>query len=223
MRTKDGIIIVNKPKGMTSHDVVDFVRKKLGVRQVGHAGTLDPLATGVLVILIGKCTKLFNHFLNFDKEYVAHLTLGVRTTTGDIEGKVVEGKDFSHVTEETVRAVFQSYVGEILQTPPMVSALKYKGKPLYMLSRRGIEVARKPRRITVKELRLLRFVPPTIQFYLRCSRGTYVRQLAEDVARDLKTVGCISQIERQGIGLFHISQAFELSQINESCVQRYLV
>lgn len=220
---KDGIIIVNKPKGMTSHDVVDFVRKRLGVRRVGHAGTLDPLATGVLLILIGRCTKLFNHFLNFDKEYVASLRLGVRTVTGDIEGKIVQEKDFSQVSEEIIQKVFYSYRGEILQTPPMVSALKYRGRPLYALSRRGIEVARNPRRVTIKELRLLKFVPPDIQFYLKCSRGTYVRQLAEDIARDLETAGCISQIERQSIGPFDISQAVGLSQINQDCVRRYLV
>lgn len=221
MRVRDGIIVVNKPKGITSHDVVDFVRRRLGIKKVGHAGTLDPLATGVLLILLGRCTKLFDRFLDFDKEYAATITLGARTTTGDIEGKVVEEKGFGHVTEEAVIAAFRSYLGEILQVPPMVSALKHKGKPLYMLSRKGIEVERSPRKVTIKELRLLKFAPPHIQFYLKCSRGTYVRQLAEDIAKDLNTVGCISQIERQGVGPFDITKAVELSQVNEHCIQSY--
>ena len=218
---KKGIIIVNKPEGMTSHDVVDFVRRKLKIRRVGHTGTLDPIATGVLLILVGQSTKLFNHFLYFDKEYLATLTLGKRTTSGDREGIIVETKDYSHITKEKVKSILHSYRGEIFQVPPMVSALKHKGKRLYALARRGIEVNRPPRSVVVKELNLLEFVPPNIKFCLKCSKGTYVRQLAEDIARDLGCVGHISQIERQGIGQFNISQALPLSQIDESSLRPY--
>lgn len=218
---KEGIIVVNKPEGMTSHDVVDFVRGRLKIRRVGHAGTLDPIATGVLLILVGRCTKLFNHFLYFDKEYTATLTLGKRTTTGDRQGKIIETRDYSHITEDDVREVFFSYTGGILQVPPMISALKHRGRRLYSLARQGIEVRRQPRAIMIKELRLLEFNLPHIKFYLKCSKGTYVRQLAEDIARDLNCAGHISQIERQSIGPFNLAGALSLSQIDENCPQPY--
>jgi tRNA pseudouridine55 synthase len=221
MIMKEGIIVVNKPGGITSHDVVDFVRKRLKTRRVGHAGTLDPIATGVLLILVGRCTKLFNHFLDFDKEYLATLTLGKRTTSGDREGKVLETRGYSNITDGQVRVVFNSYLGEILQIPPMVSALKYRGKRLYLLARRGIEVDRQPRSIMIKELRLLEFNPPHIKFYLKCSKGTYVRQLAEDISQDLGCVGYISEIQRQSIGPFNIAGALSLSQIDESFLRPY--
>lgn len=218
---KEGIIVVNKPQAMTSHDVVDYVRRKLDIRRVGHAGTLDPMATGVLLILVGRCTKLFNHFLCFDKEYTATLTLGARTTSGDKEGKVVQMQDYGHVTRGKVKDVFNSFIGQIHQVPPMISALKHKGKRLYSLARRGIEINRQPRSVVIKELELLEFNLPHIKFYLKCSKGTYVRQLAEDVARDLSCVGHISQIERQSIGPFNISEALPLSQIDESSLRPY--
>jgi len=221
MIMKEGIIVVNKPGGITSHDVVDFVRKRLKIRRVGHAGTLDPIATGVLLILVGRGTKLFNHFLDFDKEYLATLTLGKRTTSGDREGKVLETRDYSNITDGKIREVFNSYLGEILQVPPMVSALKYRGKRLYLLARRGIKVDRQPRSIIIKELRLLEFSPPHIKFYLKCSKGTYVRQLAEDIAQDLDCVGYISEIQRQSVGPFNIAGALSLSQIDESFLRPY--
>ena len=218
---KEGIIIVNKPEGVTSHDVVDFVRRKLKTRRVGHAGTLDPIATGVLLILVGRCTKLFNHFVYFSKEYLATLTFGRRTTSGDREGNVIESKDYSHITEDMINEIFHSYIGHSLQVPPMISALKYKGKRLYALARRGIEVNREPRSIEIQELRLVEFNLPSIKFYLRCSKGTYVRKLAEDIARDLNCVGYISQIERQSIGPFNVNKALPLSQIDEGCLRPY--
>lgn len=218
---KQGIIIVNKPEGMTSHDVVDFVRQRVKIRRVGHAGTLDPIATGVLLILVGRCTKLFNHFLHFDKEYLANLTLGKRTVSGDREGQTIETKDYSHITEAKVKEVFQSYIGENLQIPPMISALKHRGRRLYSLARRGIQVSRQPRPIMIKELSLLEFNLPNIKFYLKCSKGTYVRQLAEDIARDLNCVGYISQIQRQSIGPFNIAQALSLSQVDEDSPRPY--
>jgi tRNA pseudouridine55 synthase len=218
---RDGIIVVNKPKGMTSHDVVDYVRNKLHMRHVGHAGTLDPQATGVLVVLLGRCTKLFNKFLGFDKEYVATLTLGIKTSSGDGEGKIIDKKNFRHIDEEMVKKAFLSYTGEIFQIPPMVSALKYKGKRLYKLARQGASVLRSPRKVIIAELRLLKFALPDIQFYLKCSRGTYVRQLAEDVARDLDCVGYVSQIERLSIGPFNIKAALALSDIEENKIQPF--
>lgn len=220
---KDGILIVNKPGGMTSHDVVDFVRKKLNIHRVGHAGTLDPIATGVLLILVGRCTKLFNRFSSFDKSYSATLTLGQRTTSGDCEGKVIQTQDYTHITEEKVKDVLRSYIGRVYQTPPMISALKHKGKRLYSLARRGIEVARQARPVEIKDLRLLEFSLPRLKFYLRCSKGTYVRQLAEDIARDLDCVGHISEITRESVGPFDLRQTISLSEINENSIQPYLL
>lgn len=206
---------------MTSHDVVDYVRHRLHIRKAGHAGTLDPQATGVLVVLLGRCTKLFDKFLSFDKEYVATLTLGIKTTSGDSEGEIIDKKDFGHIDEEMVKKVFLSYAGEIFQIPPMVSALRYKGERLYNLARLGANVLRNPRKVIIKELHLLKFVLPDIQFYLKCSRGTYVRQLAEDMAKDLDCVGYISQIERQSIGPFNIKDALSLIEIEESKIQPF--
>jgi len=218
---KDGIIVINKPKGMTSHDVVDFVRKKLKMRKVGHAGTLDPAATGVLVILLGRCTRLFDKFLTYDKEYVATLTLGSRTSSGDLEGNVLETKDFSHIDEAMVKNAMPAYIGDIKQVPPMVSAVKYQGKRLYKLARKGQQVERIPRDVRIKELKLIEFKLPDVQFYLKCSRGTYVRQLAEDLAVDLKCVGHVSRIERLSIGPFNIESALGLSDIEESKIQPF--
>ncbi len=218
---RDGILVVDKPAGMTSHDVVDFARKKLGMQKIGHAGTLDPLATGVLVLLVGKCTRLFNQFLSFEKEYSATLTLGIKTDSGDIQGKVLERRDFGSIDEANINRVFSSYIGESLQVPPMYSALKHKGRRLYALARKGKQVERQPRKVVIRDLRLLRLALPDIQFYLKCSKGTYVRQLAEDVAKDLGSVGCVSQIERQGIGPYRIEQAISLPHLAENHIQPF--
>ena len=218
---KDGILVVNKPKGITSHDVVDFVRKKLKIRRVGHSGTLDPIATGVLLILVGRATKLFHYFLGFDKEYVATLTLGSQTTTGDTTGRVIATKDFKQISLEKINEVLIQFLGQSLQVPPMFSALKYKGKRLYLLAQRGIEVERTARPIVVKELKLLDFNLPDIKFYLKCSKGTYVRKIAEDIACKLGSLGYISQIQRQAIGPFKIQEAISLDQIHETHIQPY--
>ncbi|MDD5566484.1 MAG: tRNA pseudouridine(55) synthase TruB [Candidatus Omnitrophica bacterium] len=218
---RNGILVVNKPKGLTSHDVVNSVRRALKMRRVGHAGTLDPLATGVLVILVGKCTKLFNHFLTFDKEYVATLTLGSRTTTGDSDGKIIEQRDYHGVTQDKVVGVLSMFPGELMQVPPMVSAVRHQGQRLYVLARQGKEVVRKPRRVHIKELQLVRFNLPEIQFYLKCSRGTYVRQLAEDIAQELGCIGFVSQIERRGIGPFTLHNAIDLAEVDEAKVMPF--
>jgi len=216
---KDGILVVDKPQGATSHDIVDLVRKTLRIKKVGHAGTLDPLATGVLIILVGKATKLFNKFADLDKEYIAVVTLGKITTTGDAEGKIIAEKDFSSVSLKQVLDTLNSFKGETEQVPPMVSAIKYKGKKLYQFARQGIEVPRKPRRVVIKELKLLRFQPPEIEFYLRCSKGTYVRKLAEDVGLKLGCGGYISKIQRISVGKFNIKESISIGQINEGNIR----
>ena len=221
MKDMDGFIIVDKPKGMTSHDVVNFVRRKFKMRRVGHAGTLDPLATGVLVILLGRSTQLFDKFSSFDKAYEATMTLGITTDSADIEGKVLKKSPYDGITEKQVDDVFKQFIGEIQQTPPMVSAVKVNGKRLYKLARQGIEVKREPRKINIKSLGLINFALPEVQFSLECSKGTYVRQLAEDVSRLLGCGGCISQIKRTRIGNFVIEEAVKLEDIDESYIRHW--
>ena len=218
-RMLEGIVVINKPKGITSHDVVDRVRRKFGMRRVGHAGTLDPLATGVLVILLGKSTKLFGQFETFDKDYRATLILGQKTTTADVEGAVLACAGYHDVTREKVIDVFQTFIGETEQTPPMVSAVKVKGSRLYQLARKGIEVKREARKIVISDLALLRFAPPKVEFKVACSKGTYVRQLAEDIGEKLGTVACIAEIERTKVGPFHIDDSVTLEAAAESDIR----
>ncbi|MCX7927466.1 MAG: tRNA pseudouridine(55) synthase TruB [Candidatus Omnitrophica bacterium] len=215
----NGILVVNKPKGITSHDVVDIVRNKLGMHRIGHAGTLDPEATGVLVVLVGNATKLFDKFLSFEKEYLATLTLGIKTSSGDAAGQILEKKSWQHITRQMVEEVIPKYIGEIFQIPPMVSAIKYKGQRLYKLARKGKDVQRAARRVLVKELRLLEFSPPNLGLYIKCSRGTYVRKLAEDIAQDLGTVGFVSHIQRTKVGPFSLESAVNVNDIDTSKVK----
>lgn len=198
----DGILIVDKPKGMTSHDVVDFIRGHFKIEKAGHAGTLDPAATGVLVMLIGKATKRSSELTGADKEYEAVLTLGRKTGTGDAEGKTLFESDVSMITEEDVRRVFKSFEGEIEQVPPMVSALRYKGERLYELARKGKEVPREPRKIHIKEIRINKVEIPNIDFFVACSKGTYIRTLCEDIGDRLACGGYLSSLRRVRSGEF---------------------
>lgn len=213
---KDGILIIDKPAGITSHDVVDIVRRKLKTKRVGHSGTLDPVATGVLVLLIGKATKLFSKFVYFDKEYEATLRLGIVTTTGDSQGKVMSEKPTAGITEEQVRHVFAQFIGERQQVPPMVSAIKHKGRRLYDLARRGVEVERRARPIKIYTLEITRIELPEIDFFVKCSKGTYVRRLGEEIGEVLGCGGFISRIRRISLGLFHIKDSVKVEDIDES-------
>jgi tRNA pseudouridine55 synthase len=218
---KEGLLIVDKPSGVTSHDVVDIVRKKLRMKRVGHSGTLDPVATGVLVLLIGKATKLFSKFVYFDKEYEATLMLGTVTSTGDSQGKVVVQKDAAHITPDQVRRVFEQFVGERQQVPPMVSAIKHKGERLYELARRGIEVERKARPITIYRLMITRLQLPEIDFVVKCSKGTYIRRLGEEIGEVLGVGGFISRIRRVSLGPFMINDAVKIEDIHESHIRSW--
>jgi len=217
----EGIVVVNKPDGMTSHDVVARVRKKFKMRRVGHAGTLDPLATGVLVVLLGKATKLFSKFVAFDKAYRATLILGTATTSADIEGDIIAKKPYGHIARKQVEDVLQNFIGDIEQIPPMVSAVKMAGRKLYQLARKGIEVERKPRQIRIDCLEIEAFDPPEVKFYLECSKGTYVRQLAEDAGKALGCGACISQIQRTKVGTFSIEDAVCIEDLNESHIRNW--
>lgn len=216
-----GIVVLNKPSGMTSHDVVARVRRIFKMKRVGHSGTLDPLATGVLVILLGKSTKLFGKFEAFDKAYKATMIFGTKTTTADIQGKVTQELPFEHLTQEQIQNILKEFVGDTEQIPPMVSAVKMGGKRLYELARKGIEVAREPRKIRIDKLDLIDFSMPRVKFYLECSKGTYVRKLAEDIAERLGSVACIAQIERTKVGPFTIEQSVNLEDLSEKHIRNW--
>ncbi|MBF0570050.1 MAG: tRNA pseudouridine(55) synthase TruB [Candidatus Omnitrophica bacterium] len=212
----EGIAVVDKPSGMTSHDVVAIVRRKLRERRVGHAGTLDPLATGVLIILVGRSTKMFDKFVAFDKGYQATMKLGVKTASADIQGSVIEERPWEGITRAAFEASLLQFTGAIEQVPPMVSAVKHKGERLYKLARKGVQVERTARKIRIDVLRVLDFSPPLIKFQLECSKGTYVRQVAEDIGEALKCGACITEIRRTKVGPFTIEQAVKLEDFNES-------
>lgn len=215
----NGIIIVNKPEGWTSFDVVAKIRNLTGTVKVGHSGTLDPIATGVLPIFLGKATKSIQYFLNGDKGYAAEMILGEKTDTGDITGKpqtsnlqLQNGEQIA-ISREQIEAAMKKYEGEILQTPPMYSAVKHKGERLYKLARKGIEVKREPRKVKIYELRVTGYELPRVAFKMTCSKGTYVRQLVMDVGDDLGCGATLSKIARTYSHPFHLSQALDLETI----------
>ncbi|MFH1847674.1 MAG: tRNA pseudouridine(55) synthase TruB [Candidatus Omnitrophota bacterium] len=204
----NGILIVDKPSGMTSHDVVDFIRRKFHIKKVGHAGTLDPLATGVLVVLIGKATKLSNKLLSQDKKYQVTMMLGKRTDTGDADGKTVfECGDLSGFDRGRVEKALEDFRGEIEQIPPMTSAIKIKGKKLYELARAGLEVKRDSRKVHIYGLSILGFEAPNVELEVSCSKGTYVRTLCDDIGQALGCGAHVSKIRRVGSGEFRIEDA----------------
>lgn len=208
----NGVINCLKPPGMTSHDVVDFLRKQLGIKKVGHGGTLDPGAAGVLPIFVGKATKAVELFESSTKEYVAEMTLGITTDTGDNQGKVLETKECD-VELRSIIEVFSKFVGKIQQIPPMYSAVRHKGKKLYELARQGIIVERKPRTVEIYSIELIKYENPRVLFKVSCSRGTYIRTLCEDIGRTLGCGAHLSCLIRTKVGPFNISQSITLEDI----------
>ena len=208
-----GIILVDKPEEWTSHDVVNCIRRRFRIKKVGHCGTLDPIATGLLVIVCGKATKLSSRLTTQDKVYEGALTLGVETHSQDRTGDVTAESDPSGVTEEAVRAVFAKYVGTIEQIPPMVSAIKKNGKALYRLARKGQEVERDPRTITIHSLEINEINLPHVSFTVHCSKGTYVRTLCADIGRDLGCGAHMRDLRRLASGSFSIEKACTMDDI----------
>ena len=196
MENINGLIIIDKPSGFTSHDVVSKVRGILSYRKVGHTGTLDPEATGVLPICIGKGTKVSDMLMNSDKEYVAEVKLGVVTDTQDIFGEVIATSDASCVTLQNVEDAIRHFTGDIRQIPPMYSAIKINGQKMYDLARKGIEVERKPRNITVYSIELLNFEGDVFKIKVKCSKGTYIRTLCHDIGEYLGCGACMLSLRR---------------------------
>jgi len=212
-REMEGVLLVDKPRGLTSHDVVHHLRRKLSMRKIGHAGTLDPMATGVLVMLIGKATRISQYLMSVDKVYEGEATLGVITDSSDAEGEVMETRPVPELAEATVRAAMNAFLGDQYQVPPMHSAIKIGGVPLYKLARKGEEVEREPRFIRVAAFDLLAFTPPRLTFRLACSKGTYVRTVAADLGQKLGCGAHLSALRRTGSGKFTIDQCLPLDQI----------
>lgn len=214
----DGICLINKPVGMTSFDVVYHVRKAAGTKSVGHTGTLDPQATGVLVVLLGRACKALPYLSGKTKEYIAELTLGTKTDTGDIWGKPIAAAAVPTVDSAQLEAVLNSFLGKSMQLPPMVSAIKKDGKKLYEYAREGIEVKREKRPIEITEMELLQTVP-TIRFRVVCSNGTYVRTLCEDIAEKLGTVGTMSSLTRTAACGYTLAQCQTLDEVKQGQFQ----
>ena len=213
----DGLLIVDKPQGWTSHDVVALVRAHTRVRKVGHAGSLDPLATGVLVILVGRATKLAGQWLGADKEYVATVSLGTSTDTGDADGRILEQRSVAGaLTRHHVEEVLRGFTGTITQTPPMVSALKHRGRPLYWWARHGKTVERAARQVQIHTMALVQLEPLHLTLRIVCSKGTYVRTLAEEIAEALGTVGHLSALQRTRVGPCTLAQAVSAAWIRLS-------
>ena len=209
----DGVLNILKPPGMTSHDVVSFVRRNLGTRRVGHAGTLDPDAAGVLPVFCGLATRFIEYFDGHDKTYRFWLTLGVKTDSGDDGGRVIEESPVRALLADEIETVLQSLTGKQEQIPPMYSAVHHQGKRLYELAREGLVVERKPRLIEIKSHRLLLQEPNKLLLEAACSKGTYIRTLAETVAERLNMVGTVSFLLRTEAGPFTLAQACTLEEI----------
>ncbi len=211
-RAINGVLLLNKPRGMSSTQALGRAKWLIGAEKAGHTGTLDPLADGLLPLCFGHATKLAHDLLDADKTYVAGIVLGQSTSTGDMEGEVTFSSD-AVIREQQWHAILPQFLGEIEQVPPMYSALKKDGKPLYELARTGIEVERKARRITIVSLETLSFEYPNVVLKVRCSKGTYIRTLAEDMGKALGVGAHLSSLKRVGVGELDIANAMTLEEL----------
>ena len=222
----NGIINFYKPKGITSHGAVNFFRKLTGIKRIGHTGTLDPNAEGILPICIGKATRVSEYLLSADKAYMGELILGQATDTQDKDGKVINTSSKT-VSEEDIRNSFSKFKGEILQIPPMYSALKHKGKKLYDLAREGKTVERTPRNINIYDLEIKEITNNRkVSFYVKCSRGTYIRTLSHDIGEDLGTFAYMSKLTRVEVGPFSMKNSYrkdELEDLGKDEIKEFLL
>jgi len=212
----EGFLLINKPYGITSHQVINKIRKKLFLKKIGHTGTLDPLAEGLLLIMIGKTyTKMSQKFLTLDKDYEATILLGVETSTYDAQGSINNVKKVNNFSKEEIECAMNDFKGIQSQTPPIFSAKKYNGKPLYFFARKGLEVNINPNVVNVYEFKLLSMELPYLKVYLKCSKGCYVRSIAHDLG---KKIGCgahITSLTRTKIGKISIENSIDLDFFNQ--------
>ncbi len=214
----DGVIIINKPKGISSNEVIQRVRKILQIKQVGHCGTLDPLATGVLPILVGQGTKVSKYMVEHDKTYIATIQLGTKTTTADGEGEILQKQGVSNITEDEICNCLITFKGEQMQIPPIYSAIKKNGKKLYEYARKGENVEIEARKIFIHEIKLLKWESKLKQivFEVKCSKGTYIRSLCEDIAERLGTIGFMNDLIRTKVNKFRIEDSITIEEIEKS-------
>ncbi len=216
---RDGLLIIKKPKGMTSHDVVQVARRKLGVQRIGHTGTLDPMAEGVLVLLVGRATKTQREAQTHRKRYDVIITFGTQTDTGDAWGQPVKTAAVPVLDRGRVDAVLASFVGRLTQVPPAFSAAKVRGRPLYWWARRGERPSAPAKTVEIFSVELLACDGGQLRCRVECSAGTYIRSLAEVVAERLGTVGHVSELTRTAVGTWELSQAIAVEQLQEAATQ----
>lgn len=210
----DRVLLVNKPYEWTSFDVVNKLRYKLKIKKIGHAGTLDPLATGLLIICTGKMTKRIEEFMGLEKEYTGKIVLGQSTPSHDLETDVTETRPVDHLSEEQIRSVTSGFTGTIQQIPPAHSAIKVDGRRAYEMARKGKDVTLKPREVEIKEFEITAIQLPEVSFRVVCSKGTYIRSLARDVGEALQTGAYLSALCRTRIGPYRLEDALEIDDIN---------
>lgn len=219
----NGVLNIFKPKGMSSFDAVRVVKKVAGTGKVGHTGTLDPEATGVLPICIGRATKIIDYIMDSEKVYEVTLKLGIRTTTYDLEGEVLEERDPSHLTEEEILNSINSFKGEYSQIPPMYSALKQNGVRLYELARKGIEVERKGRLINIHNLEDVKINNPYISMKVTCSKGTYIRSLCYDIGEKLGVFATMTQLNRAKTSVFSQEKSININELTKENINDYIL
>jgi len=218
----NGVLLVDKPIGFSSNQVLQKAKRLFNANKAGHTGSLDPLATGILPICFGEATKFSQHLLDADKAYQVEGILGKKTTTGDAEGEVIVNLDPSGVTQEQLQQTIQEFQGEIEQIPPMFSALKQNGQPLYKLARQGIEVTRAARRITIYSIELNDFTLPKMHLTVHCSKGTYIRTLVEDIGHQLGCEAHVSMLRRIKTGFYQSDESYTLEQLENILAEQGL-
>ena len=219
----NGVLNIFKPKGMSSFDAVRIVKKVAGTGKVGHTGTLDPEATGVLPICIGKATKIIDYIMNSEKVYEVTLKLGIRTTTYDLEGEILEEKDCNHLTDIEILQAVNSFIGEYSQVPPMYSALKQNGVRLYELARKDIEVEREGRLITIYNIEDIKINNPYISMKVSCSKGTYIRSLCYDIGEKLGVFATMTELNRAKTSVFSQEESININDLTKENINEYIL
>jgi len=209
------VLLIDKPLEWTSYDVIRKLRKIINIKKIGHAGTLDPLATGLLIVCTGKFTKKINEYMAQEKEYTGTITLGAVTPTYDRESEPENIQSLEGITDELIKETTKVFTGEILQTPPIHSAIKQNGKPVYLLARKGVDVVLEPRKITIKEFEITNIDLPIISFKVICSTGTYIRSLANDFGAAIGCGGYLSKLRRTRIGNFKVEDAVTMEEFKQ--------
>jgi tRNA pseudouridine55 synthase len=209
----DGAILIDKPAGPTSHDVVDAIRRKFGIKKVGHCGTLDPNATGLLIIVLGRGTKLSEKLMGDDKVYEGTIQFGTTTNSYDVDGEVLETKPVPPLTLDQLNELAAQFIGDQMQIPPMVSAIKKDGVPLYKLARKGVEVEREPRLIHIYNFRFTNYSEPRGEFRLACTKGTYVRSIAHELGQKIGSGAHLSSLRRSASGKFDVADTTPLDAV----------